>query len=79
MEGGNEIINDFLYLGDSLLASKSKILLENKITHILCVKDSTIKQPNFVLLHVPLNDYGESDLQSNFDKCFDFISNNIFL
>jgi len=68
-------ILDYLFQGsyqNSLRERQSGAL---GITHILNVKESAkfIEDDPLATLHVPLSDYGETDLRTIFPECFQFI------
>ena len=70
-------ILDFLYLGGYGDALRERNSRELEVTHILNVKESAKygEDDGIVSLHVPLSDYGQTDLRAALPKCFEFIEN----
>lgn len=73
-------INNYIYLGDRLHGAAERVMKEHGITHVLNVHHSCrFPPPNapWVFLHVPVSDYGDSDLGSVDSKtlrmCFAFM------
>lgn len=69
-------ILDYLYLGDRLQGSNEETIKEFAITHVLNVHDSCRFPPAsspWKFRHVPVSDYGDSDLRPAAEKCFKFI------
>ena len=65
----------YLYLSGQDGAARKAALAETGITHILNVMDScrTRDDDGFLRAHIPISDYGDSDLAGAVDKCCDFI------
>lgn len=67
-------INDYLWLGSARHASNRVFLEKHGIAYILCVHTSMRMHSGFTQKHVPLSDYGETDLlEKSLDKCIQFI------
>jgi protein-tyrosine phosphatase len=67
-----------LHLGTQNQSRNEAQLISLGITHLLGVADS-LRFPNdssLKYLHIPLSDVGDSDLESAFQKCFDFIEDS---
>lgn len=66
----------FLYLGGVGDSLDKKLLNDLQITHVLNVRETPphpLDKFSGQFLHVPISDYGESDILSLLDKCFEFI------
>ena len=65
----------YLYLSGQDGVARKAALDQTGITHILNVMDScrTRDDDAFLRVHVPISDYGDSDLADAVDKCCDFI------
>lgn len=68
-------ILDFLFLGRNVDSIQERETHSLGVTHILNVKESAkfYDSDEITTLHVPLSDYGESDLTNAFEKCLPFI------
>lgn len=72
----NEIIDEFLYLGNMWQASSIQIIQDLGITHII---NSTLdignlfENRNIQYLNVEIQDVEEADISSHFDRVFEFI------
>jgi len=71
-----EVIDSFLFLGSYYDACNFKKLEEFQINFILNVKDSCRFPPQpFELKHVPVDDYGRTNLSKDvFPRCFKFMN-----
>lgn len=69
-------ILDFLFQGRYVDSIQAREDPSQGFTHILNVKESAkyYDGDSIQTLHVPLSDYGESDLEKAFKQCFPFIA-----
>lgn len=77
MESEISEILPYLFVGQNQDARNAPELSRLGVTHILSVMESARfdQGPQFVLMHVPLSDVGESNLSSVLSACCDFIDN----
>jgi len=71
----NEILENFLWLGDRFAASDTKVLKKLGITHLLTLYGTHEHEYELPVKArcIPLDDSGMTDLGSIFNRCFEFI------
>jgi hypothetical protein len=66
----------FLYVGTQAAAEDLPYLSQYGVSYILNVSESSSGYPpQFEVLHIPLSDFGDSNLADVFGECFAFIDN----
>jgi dual specificity MAP kinase phosphatase len=67
-----------LQLGTQRESLNEAQLIASGITHLLCVTNSfpPPEDPNLKFLHVPISNYGDSELRGAFRRCIDFIESS---
>jgi hypothetical protein len=74
MEGISEILDGFLFLGDSSFEFSTIEMLQ--ITHILCCHEEEFTKQvsnDTIIKKIPLSDFGYSDIISAIPECIEFL------